>query len=127
MRELRYLIIALIAITAVACFKDEKQGTLMRIAVYSQETADSDIVPATDLESYAFWVKKGSKWKVSSWEDAKTPIAMILCIIVASVAIFVLCTIIELLRIQIFKLLKVSKLTEFIARRINDFYLRVLK
>lgn len=70
MRELRYLAIALIAITAVACFKDEKQGTLMRIAVYSQETADSDIVPATDLESYAFWVKKGSKWKVSSWEDA---------------------------------------------------------
>ncbi|MBO7315524.1 MAG: hypothetical protein J6U49_07660 [Alistipes sp.] len=70
MRELRYLAIALIAITAVACFKDEKQGTLMRIAVYSQETEDSDIVPATDLESYAFWVKKGSKWKVSSWEDA---------------------------------------------------------
>lgn len=70
MRELRYLAIALIAITAVACFKDEKQGTLMRIAVYSQEKEDSDIVPATDLESYAFWVKKGSKWKVSSWEDA---------------------------------------------------------
>lgn len=70
MKKLRYLVIALIAITAVACFKDEKQGTLMRIAVYSQETADSDIVPATDLESYAFWVKKGSKWKVSSWEDA---------------------------------------------------------
>ena len=70
MKKLRYLAIALIAITAVACFKDEKQGTLMRIAVYSQETADSDIVPATDLESYAFWVKKGSKWKVSSWEDA---------------------------------------------------------
>lgn len=70
MKKLRYLAIALIAITAVACFKDEKQGTLMRIAVYSQETADSDIVPATDLESYAFWVKKGSKWKVNSWEDA---------------------------------------------------------
>lgn len=70
MRELRYLAIALIAIVSVACFKEEKQGTLMRIAVYSQETEDSDIVPATDLESYAFWVKKGSKWKVSSWEDA---------------------------------------------------------
>lgn len=70
MKKLRYLAIALIAITAVACFKDEKQGTLMRIAVYSQETADSDIVPATDIESYAFWVKKGSKWEVSSWEDA---------------------------------------------------------
>lgn len=70
MKKLRYLAIVLIAITAVACFKDEKQGTLMRIAVYSQETADSDIVPATDLESYAFWVKKGSKWEVSSWEDA---------------------------------------------------------
>lgn len=70
MRKFKYIAIVLIAVIATACFKDEKQGTLMRIAVFSQETQDSDIVPATDLESYAFWVKKGSKWKVSSWEDA---------------------------------------------------------
>lgn len=57
----------------------------------------------------------------------KTPIAMILCIIVASVAIFVLCAIIELLRIQIFKLIKVSQLSEFMAQKINDFYLKVFE
>ncbi len=55
----------------------------------------------------------------------KSPIFMILCVIAASLAIFVLCTIIELLRIQIFKLIKVGKLSEFIARKINDFYLKV--
>jgi len=57
----------------------------------------------------------------------KTPIAMILCIIVASVAIFVLCAIIELLRIQIFKSIKVSQLSEFMAQKINDFYLKVFE
>lgn len=57
----------------------------------------------------------------------KSPIAMILCVILASLAIFVLCAIIELLRIQIFKLIKVSKLSEIIARKINDFYLRVFE
>lgn len=57
----------------------------------------------------------------------KSPIIMILCVAAASLSIFVLCTIIELLRIQIFKLLKVSKLSEFIARKINDFYLKVFK
>ena len=58
---------------------------------------------------------------------AKSPIAMILCVIVASLVIFILCTIIELLRIQIFKLINVSKLSEVIARKINDFYLRVFE
>ncbi len=57
----------------------------------------------------------------------KSPIVMIICVILASLAIFVLCTIIELLRIEIFKLIKVSKLSEFIARKINDFYLRVFE
>lgn len=57
----------------------------------------------------------------------KTPIVMILCIIVASVAIFVLCAIIELLRIQIFKSIKVSQLSEFMAQKINDFYLKVFE
>ena len=57
----------------------------------------------------------------------KPPIVMIICIILASFIIFVLCAIIDLLRIQIFKLIKVNKLSEFIARKINDFYLRVFE
>lgn len=55
----------------------------------------------------------------------KSPIVMICSIVVASLFIFVLCAAIELLRIQIFKLIKVSKLSELIARRINDIYARV--
>lgn len=58
---------------------------------------------------------------------AKSPIAMTLCVIVASLVIFVLCTIIEMLRIQIFKAVKVSKLSEFAARKISNFYLRVFE
>ena len=57
----------------------------------------------------------------------KSPIVMIICVILASLAIFALCTIIELLRIEIFKLIKVSKLSESIARKINDFYLKVFE
>lgn len=70
MRKFRYIAIVLIAIVATACFKDEKQGTLMRIAVYTQNTEEDTVIKATDLECYAFWVKKGSKWEVSTWEDA---------------------------------------------------------
>ena len=58
---------------------------------------------------------------------SKSPIAMIICVMAASLAIFVLCGIIELLRIQIFKAIKVNKLSEFIARKINDFYLKVFE
>lgn len=65
------IITAIVAIVAlVGCFKDEKQGTALKVAVYTQNTEDDDIVRATDLESYAFYVTKNSKWEVSSWEDA---------------------------------------------------------
>ena len=61
------------------------------------------------------------------WVATESPVTMILCVTVASLAIFVLCTVIELLRIRIFKLIKVSKLSEFIARKINHVYLKVFK
>ena len=57
--------------TAVGCFKDEKQGTCMHIALYSQNVSSDPIMKTTgDIEGYAFWVEKGTHWEVSSWEDA---------------------------------------------------------
>ena len=55
----------------VGCFKDEKQGTRLRIELCSQNV-DSDPVMKTtsDIEGYAFYVPKGSKWQVTTWEDA---------------------------------------------------------
>ena len=66
-------IFALLAITTLctACFKDEVQGTLLKIAGYSQDDTESDIVPTTaDFIAYAFYVDKGEKWMVASWQDA---------------------------------------------------------
>ena len=60
----------MVIVAAVGCFKDEKQGTVMRIEVLTQTESDAELERATDLECYAFWVKKGSKWEVKSWQDA---------------------------------------------------------
>ena len=56
----------MVALTATSCFKKEVRGTVMRIAVYSQNVADDPILPATDLESYAFTVGKNDNWEVVS-------------------------------------------------------------
>jgi hypothetical protein len=66
-------ILALLAITVVTtgCFKDEKQGTTMHIALYSQNVAGDPVVKTTsEVEAYAFWIEKNSDWSVASWEDA---------------------------------------------------------
>lgn len=43
----------------------------MHIALYSQNVADDPIMKCTsDIEAYAFKVPKGSKWEVTTWEDA---------------------------------------------------------
>lgn len=71
MRYITKILVIIIALTvAVGCFKEEKQGTVMKVAVYTQNTADDAIIKATDLESYAFYVDKDSKWEVTTWEDA---------------------------------------------------------
>ena len=58
-------------IAMVGCFQEEKQGTRMRVALYSQNVATDPILKTThDIEAYAFYVGKGSKWRVDSWEDA---------------------------------------------------------
>lgn len=64
---------ALLTITVIAtgCFKDEKQGTTMHIALYSQNVAGDPVVKTTsEVEAYAFWIEKNSDWSVASWEDA---------------------------------------------------------
>ena len=54
-----------------ACFKEENQGTLLKIAVYSQNVSSDPITKTTtEIDSYAFYVPEKSKWEVSSWEDA---------------------------------------------------------
>ena len=68
------VVIALVAM--VGCFKEEKQGTRMRIALYSQNVDDDPILKTThDIEAYAYYVDKGTKWEVASWEDALNRIA----------------------------------------------------
>ena len=65
------LAVVAIAIVATGCFKDEKQGTIMHIALYSQNVAGDPIVKTTsEVEAYAFWIEKNSDWSVTSWEDA---------------------------------------------------------
>jgi hypothetical protein len=72
MRHITRITILLVALMAcVGCFKEEKQGTRMRIALYSQNVEKDPILKTTsDIEAYAFWVPKGTKWQVPSWEDA---------------------------------------------------------
>ena len=63
------LIVALVAM--VGCFQEEKQGTRMRIALYSQNVTTDPILKTThDIEAYAFFVGKNTKWEVATWEDA---------------------------------------------------------
>lgn len=72
MRRLTKILAILVAMVAmVGCFKEEKQGTRMRIALYSQNVeADPILKTSHDIEAYAFYVDKGTKWEVASWDDA---------------------------------------------------------
>lgn len=72
MRHITKIFILLTALIAcVGCFKEEKQGTRMRIALYSQNVEEDPILRTTsDIEGYAFWVGKGTNWEVKTWEDA---------------------------------------------------------
>lgn len=72
MKYITKILVLLVALTAcTGCFKEEKQGTRMRIALYSQNVEEDPILKTTcDIEGYAFWVGKGTNWEVKSWEDA---------------------------------------------------------
>lgn len=66
----RIFTFALLALAVQGCFKDERQGTLMRIAVFTQNVSGDELTKATDLEAYAFWVDANKDWTVASWQDA---------------------------------------------------------
>jgi hypothetical protein len=67
----KILTLATIVLCLTSCFKEEKQGTLLKMAVYSQNVSDDPITKTTtEIESYAFHVPEKSKWEVLSWEDA---------------------------------------------------------
>lgn len=67
----KIFILCIAILSFVGCFKEEKQGTSLRIALYSQNVKDDPILKTThDIEAYAFHVEKGSKWEVTTWEDA---------------------------------------------------------
>lgn len=68
---IRIFVILVALVVCVGCFKKEKQGTRMRIALYSQNVESDPITKTScDIEGYAFYVKKNTKWEVKSWEDA---------------------------------------------------------
>lgn len=65
------LTLAALILCLTSCFKEEKQGTLLKIAVYSQNVSNEPATKTTtEIESYAFYVPEKSKWEVKSWEDA---------------------------------------------------------
>lgn len=72
MKHITKILILLAALVAcTGCFKDEKQGTRLRIELSSQNVEDDPILKTTsDVEGYAFYVPKGTKWEVKTWEDA---------------------------------------------------------
>ena len=67
----KIFILATLLLSLTACFKEENQGTLLKIAVYSQNVSSDPITKTTtEIDSYAFYVPEKSKWEVKSWEDA---------------------------------------------------------
>lgn len=67
----KIFILCIALLTLTGCFKEEKQGTSLQIALYSQNTPKDPILKTThDIEAYAFHVDKGTKWEVTTWEDA---------------------------------------------------------
>ena len=73
MRKLTKIVAIIVALVAMGgCFQEEKQGTRMRIALYSQNVTTDPILRTSheNIEAYAFYVGKGSKWMVKTWEDA---------------------------------------------------------
>ena len=67
----RALVLIAVALSLTSCFKDEVQGTMLKIAVYSQNVSEDPVTHSTsELVAYGFNVSKGEKWMVASWQDA---------------------------------------------------------
>jgi hypothetical protein len=67
----RAVVLIAVALCLSSCFRKEVQGTMFRIEVSSKNVESDPITHCTsDLVAYAFYVGKGEKWEVASWEDA---------------------------------------------------------
>ena len=67
---LRYVVSLLVGCALLhSCFKDVVTYTDYNIAVYNQSVGDGEITPATELETYAYYVDT-TEWSVLSYEDA---------------------------------------------------------
>ena len=67
----RAIVLIMAAVTLTSCFKDEVQGTLFNIQVYSKNVSKDDPTKTlTELRAYAFNIEKNSNWTIESWEDA---------------------------------------------------------
>ncbi len=70
MKRVLIFITAVIAASLMwGCFKDVVDYTIYNTAIYEQASSDGDFLPATDVETYAYWVDT-TEWRIASWEDA---------------------------------------------------------
>ncbi len=69
-RLINIFFVVAVALAAVSCFKDEVRGTVVRMAIYSQNVSGDALVKASDIESYAFAISKADDWEVPTWQDA---------------------------------------------------------
>lgn len=72
MRYITRILVTIIALVIVAgCFKEERQGTRLLVELWSKNVESEEATKTTsDIEGYAFYIKKGSMWDVKTWEDA---------------------------------------------------------
>jgi hypothetical protein len=70
MKRVLIMVCALLAVSLLwGCFKDVVNYTIYKTAIYEQPSNDVSYTPATDVETYAYWVDT-TEWKIASWEDA---------------------------------------------------------
>lgn len=58
---------------------------------------------------------------------SKPVLVMVLYVLITAFVIFVICSVIDMLRIQLFKLIRVKNISEFVGRKITFFYKKIIK
>lgn len=72
MKYITRILVAIIALViVVGCFKEERQGTRLLVELWSKNVESEEATKTvSEIEGYAFYIKKGSTWDVKTWEDA---------------------------------------------------------
>ena len=70
MKRTLIIICAALAVSLMwGCFKDVVDYTIYNTAIYEQKSTDGSYLPATNVETYAYWVDT-TQWTIKSWDDA---------------------------------------------------------